>query len=99
MEEAHGALREKQWQARMEDSEEPPLYQVRDWVWMVSYRRRHRQPAKLQPKLVEPFCVIEALPNYMYRVERSGQVLVHNEQWLKPCHGRSDPARQAAPLL
>jgi len=29
---AHDALCAQQWQARSEDSEEPPLYQVGDWV-------------------------------------------------------------------
>jgi len=37
---AHEMLREKQWQVRQEDSNEPPLYQIGDWVWMVNYRRR-----------------------------------------------------------
>jgi len=42
---AHELLREKQWQVRKEDSEEPPLYQVGDWVWMINYRRRRGQAA------------------------------------------------------
>jgi len=36
---AYDALWAQQWKIRTEDSEEPPLYQVGDWVWMVSYRR------------------------------------------------------------
>jgi len=32
MKAAHKMLREKQWQVRCEDSEEPPFYQVGDWV-------------------------------------------------------------------
>jgi len=32
MEQAHEALQKQQWQMRTEDSEEPPLYQVGDWV-------------------------------------------------------------------
>jgi len=32
MQVAHKILREKQWQVRQEDSNEPPLYQVGDWV-------------------------------------------------------------------
>jgi len=40
MENAHDALLEKQWQVWTKDSKEPPLYQVGDWVWMVSYCRR-----------------------------------------------------------
>jgi len=81
---AHDTLRAQQWQTRTEDSEEPPLYQVGDWVWMVSYRRQCGQSAKLQPKLVGPYCVVEVLPIHTYCVERSGQVSVQNEQRLKP---------------
>jgi len=73
---AHDALRAQQWQTRTKDSEEPPLYQVGDWVWMVSYRRRRGQSAKLQPKFIGPYCVVEVLPNHTYRVEWSGQVSV-----------------------
>jgi len=50
----HEMLREKQWHVRREHFEEPPLYQVRDWVWMVNYRRRRGQTANLQPKFVGP---------------------------------------------
>jgi len=41
---------------------------------MVSYRRQRGQLAKLQPKFMGPYCVIEVLPNHMYCVEPSGQV-------------------------
>jgi len=51
---AHEMLQEKLWQVRSEDSEEPPLYQVWDWVWMVNHHRCHIQAAKLQPKFVGP---------------------------------------------
>jgi len=81
---AHEILREKQWQVRKEDSEEPSLYQVGDWVWMVNYRRRRGQAAKLQPKFVGPYVVVEAMPNHTYKLERSGQVFVQNEARLKP---------------
>jgi len=66
---------------------------------MVSYRRRRGQSAKLQPKFVEPYCIIEVLPNHTYRVERSGQVSVQNEQRLKLYEGSPDAAGQAPPLL
>jgi len=99
MEQAHEAVLEQQWQTRTEDSEEPPLYQVGDWVWMVSYRRRHGQSAKLLPKFVGPYCIMEVLPNHTYRVECSGQVSVQNEQRLKPYEGSPDAAGQAPPLL
>jgi len=32
MAQAHKALQEQQSQTRVEDSEEPPLYQVGDWI-------------------------------------------------------------------
>jgi len=81
---AHEMLREKQWQVRHEDSEEPPLYQVGDWVWMANYRRRCRQAPKLQPKFVGPYMVVEAMPNHTYKIECSGQVSIQNEARLKP---------------
>jgi len=43
--------------------------------------------------------VIEVLPNHTYRVERSGQMSVQNEQRLKPYHGSPEAAGQAPPLL
>jgi len=61
MQAAHAILRKKQWQVRQEDSSEPPLYQERDWVWMVNYRRRRGQAAKLQPKFVGPYAVVGAV--------------------------------------
>jgi len=81
---AHEILWEKQWQVRKEDFEEPPLYQVGDWVWMVNYRMGRRQMAKLQPKFVGPYAVVEVMPNHTYKLERSGQVSVQNETRLKP---------------
>jgi len=95
----HDALHAQQWQTRTEDSEEPPLYQVGDWVWMVSYRRQPEQSAKLQPKFVGPYYVVEVLPNHTYRVERSGQTSVQSKQRLKPYHASPDAVGQALPLL
>jgi len=96
---AHDALHAQQGQTRTENSEEPPLYQVGDWVWMVSYRRRRGQSAKLQPKFVGPYCVVEVPPNHTNRVKRSGQVSVQSEQRLKPYHASPDAVGQAPPLL
>jgi len=82
-----------------EDSEEPPLYQVGDWVWVVNYRRRRRQAAKSQPKLVGPYAVVEVMPNRSYKLERSGQVSIQNEARLKPYWASLDAAGEAPPLL
>jgi len=99
MRKAHEALQEKQWAVQTENSEEPPLYREGDWVWMVSYRRRPGQLAKLLPKFVRPYCVVEVLPNHSYRVECSGQISVQNEQRLKPYYGSPKAAGQATLLL
>jgi len=96
---AHEVLREQQWQVRSGDSDDPPLYKVGDWVWMTSHRRRRGQAAKLQPKFVGPYCVIEVMANHTYKVERSGQVSVQNEARLKPYWASPDAAGQAPPLL
>jgi len=90
-------LREKQWQVRQEDADEPPLYQAGDWVWMVNYRRHRGQAAKLQPKFVGPYVVVEAMPNHTYKLERSGQVSVQNEARLKPYWASSGAAGEAPP--
>jgi len=66
---AHEMLREKQWQVRCEDSNEPPLYQAGNWVWMVSHCRHRGWVAKLQPKFVGPYIVVEAMPNYTYKID------------------------------
>jgi len=66
---------------------------------MTSHRRRRGQAAKLQPKFVGHYCVIEVIPNHTYKVERSGQVSVQNEARLKPYWASPDAAGQAPPLL
>jgi len=88
-------LRGKQWQVQKEDSEEPPFYKVADWVWMVNYRRRRRQVAKLQPKFMGPYAVVEVMPNHTYKLECSGQVSIKNEARLKPYWTSPDATGEA----
>jgi len=66
---------------------------------MTSHRRRRGQAAKLQPKFVGPYCVIEVMENLTYKVERSGKVSVQNEARLKLYWASPDAAGQAPPLL
>jgi len=66
---------------------------------MINYRRRRRQAAKLQPKFVGPYVVVEAMPNHTYKIERSGQVSIQNEARLKPYWTSSDAVGEALPLL
>jgi len=92
---AHEVLREQQWQIRSDDSDDPPLYKVGDWVWMTSHRWRRGQAAKLKPKFVGPYCVIEVMPNHTYKVEHYGQVSVQNEVRLKLYRSSPEAAGQA----
>jgi len=68
-------------------------------VWMVNYRRRRGKAAKLQPKFVGPYAVVEVMPNHTYRLERSGQISVQNEARLKPYWASPGAAGEAPPLL
>jgi len=99
MKAAHEMLQKKQWQVRREDLEEPPLYQIGDWVWMVNYRRRRGQATKLQPKFVGPYAVVEVMPNHTYKIERSVQVFIQNEARLKPYWASPDAVGEASALL
>jgi len=83
---------------RNEDSEEPSLYQVEDWVWTASRRRRRGQAAKLQPKFVGPYVAVEAMPNHTYKIERSGQVSIQNEAGLKLYWSSPEAVGEAPPL-
>jgi len=94
---AHEILREQQWKVRHKDSKEPPLYQTGDRVWMVNYRRRHGQAAKLQPKFMGPYVIVEAMPNHTYKIERSAQVSTQNEACLKPYWASPDALGKALP--
>jgi len=83
--------------APKEDSEEPPLYQIRGWVWVVNYRRRRRQAAKSWPKSIGPYTVVEVMLNHMCKLERSGQVSIQNEACLKSYWASQDAAGEAPP--
>jgi len=73
---AREVLRRQQWQIRSGDSDDPPLYKVGDWVWMISHHRWREQAAKSQLKFLGLYYVIEVMPNHTYKVERSCQVSV-----------------------
>jgi len=66
---------------------------------MINYRRRRGQAAKLQPKFVGPYAVVEVMPNHTYKLERSGQVSIQNETRLKPYWASPDAVGEAPPLL
>jgi len=62
---------------------------------MASHRRHRRQSAKLQPKFVSLYCVVETLPNHTYKIEHFGQISVHNEVCSKPDWASPDAVGQA----
>jgi len=64
---------------------------------MLNYRRRRGQAAKLQPKFVGPYVVVEAMSNHTYKIERSGQVSIQNEACLKPYWASPDAVEEAPP--
>jgi len=66
---------------------------------MTSHCRQRGKVARLQPKFVGPYCVIEMTPNHTYKVERSGQVSIQNEARLKPYWASPDAAGHTPPLL
>lgn len=82
---AHQLLRSKQIQARVEDSEEPPLFKIGDLVWLKSHQRKRgmAQARKLQPKFIGPYKVIEVLSYNTYRLSRDGKETIEHEGRIK----------------
>jgi len=66
---------------------------------MVNYRRGRGQAAKLQPKFVGPYAVVEVMPNHTYKLECSGQVSIQKKVCLKPYWTSPDAAGEAPPPL
>jgi len=68
-------------------------------VWIVNHRRRRGQAAKLQPKFMGPYVVVEAMPNHTYKIEHSGQVSFQNEARWKLYWASPDAVGEAPSLL
>jgi len=66
-------------------------------VWIVNYRRCRGQAAKLQPKFMGPYMVVEVILNHTYEIERSGQVSIQNEARLKPYWTSPDAVGESPP--
>jgi transposase InsO family protein len=99
MQKAHETLREQQLEIRSHDQSEEPLFQEGDYVMMVNKRLKKGQTAKLAPKYVGPYKVLQSFPNRTYKLSRDGQVSVENETRLKAFHGTNDPRAEAPVLL
>lgn len=79
LEEAGDRLRAQQHQIRLEDTEEPSLYTVGDKVWLKSFFKKRGQSAKLHPKYVGPYTIVEVLPHHVYKMERNGRFSIQHE--------------------
>lgn len=83
MKAAHQILLNKQQDIRMEITEEVPLYSEGDQVWLKSYYKKRGENAKLQPKYIGPYTIIELLPHHTYRMEKGGKRSVQHEARIK----------------
>ena len=95
---AYEVLRQKQFDLRVESTEEPPLYAPGEMVLMINKRRRKGEMQKLQPKFVGPYIIKESWPNHTYRIEQGGKSSVQHESRLKPYHPSTD-TQGCAPVL
>lgn len=83
MRDAQSRLQRQQYQVRLEEMEEPPLFAQDDSVWMKNYQRKKGESAKLAPKLVGPYRIREVLPYHTYQIERGGKLSVQHESRLR----------------
>ena len=56
-----------------------PIYQPGDQVWLKFYYKGKGKGAKLQPKFIDPYRVLRALPYQVYKVERGGRKTLQHE--------------------
>ena len=95
----HEVLRQHQKQIQSHDFEAEPAFTAGDYVMMVNKRLKKGQTAKLAPKYVGPYKVLQALPNRTYHITRDGQASVENESRLKKFLGPLDPRAEAPVVL
>jgi transposase InsO family protein len=91
----HDALRQQQQDARTRDHDSPAAFNEGDYVLMINKRLKKGQTAKLAPKYVGPYKVLQVFPNRTYQIGRDGQASIENERRLKAFHGPADPRAEA----
>lgn len=67
---AHEKLRNEQGQVRVEDSQETPVFQVGDKVWLRSKRAHTNKGTKLLPKVVGFSNILQVNEYHVYLVEQ-----------------------------
>ena len=99
LQKAHEALRQQQTEIRNADYCEPPAFREGEYVLMINKRQKKGQTAKLAPKYVGPYKVIQVFPNRTYLISRDGQSSIENETRLKLFIGPEDPRAEAPVTL
>ena len=99
LQKAHALLRQQQNRIRSEDVEAEPAFKEGDYVMMVNKRLKKGQTAKLAPKYVGPYKIMQVFPNRTYQLARDGQASVENEIRLKKFVGPLDPRAEAPVVL
>ena len=79
----HEILREKQWELRVEDEDEPLLFKKGDYVLVKRQSTKKGLSSKLQSKYSGPFVVEKAFPNHTYQLSKHNRTTVQNEALLK----------------
>jgi hypothetical protein len=98
LQKVHDGLRQEQQRIRETDPVGPPKFTEGEYVLMVNKRLKKGQTAKLAPKFLGPYKILQVYPNRTYKLSRDGQTSVESEGRLKTFHGPDDP-RAEAPLL
>jgi transposase InsO family protein len=83
MTEAYDTLREKQANIRLADHQQPPAFEVGDQVWLKNKRHKKNTTAKLQPKWIGPYKILEANSNHTYLIELHDRRALEHESRLK----------------
>ena len=90
LETAYEKLRNQQQETRTMDTQEPPLYEKGNLVWLKSKRYKKGKTSKLQPKYVGPFKIMEVFSNHTYSIKKNEKESVEHESRLKPHFAAKD---------
>ena len=70
-----------------------PIYQPEDQVWLKSYLKGQEKGAKLQPKFIGPYRVLQALLYQVYKIARGGRKTLQHEGTIKMYYASEDPGQ------
>lgn len=93
---AQNQLRNQQKEIWSHDLQEPPLFHVGDVVWLCSKRTSNHKSAKLLPKFIGPFTILQVESNHTCLIEQNGCVTRESESRLKVFYKSTNEAARAA---